>query len=412
MYKSVYMYVGKKPLQVPTCPCWTDTVLGKTWERLSTLVCHFIRSQTMRAGVWATLALLAVASVCADRRVRTEKDKGKEPENYIQEHMAAEHHIGAFDLAAFFALHDLDRNGLLDRPEIEAIYGVHHSLSRKHSPDAEIHDGKADRIVREVLRRLDFNRDGVITRAEFIRGGTGGLPLFPEYGKNALGHHYDEESEFYVHHESIYHNKPEQQTDEAYSHKEDDEHFRNHDRIEREEEERERKAEGLPTIEEDIRRAAEAAAKGYRYRSEYENQFTDEYNERMLEEDRLERLGEAGRELLKPQHVFKTPSGKKVVEANKDNVVLAQGEFGNGDEPPLFATGQNGAARAPLDHVDGETEFARKIRLDRARREANGRPRYGQGNAGFAKPRNEADRLKANMPYKYRMKKTGFLKEM
>ena len=92
--------------------------------------------------------------------------------------------------------------------------------------------------------------------------------------------------------------------------------------------------------------------------------------------------------------------------------MLAQGEFGNGDEPPLFATGQNGAARAPLDHVDGETEFARKIRLDRARREANGRPRYGQGNAGFAKPRNEADRLKANMPYKYRMKKTGFLKEL
>ena len=117
---------------------------------------------------------------------------------------------------------------------------MHHSLSRKHSPDAEIHDGKADRIVRDVLRRLDFNRDGVITRAEFIRGGTGGLPLFPEYGKNALGHHYDEESEFYVHHESIYHRKEEDQQAEAYTHPEDKEHFDRHRDIEMEEENRER----------------------------------------------------------------------------------------------------------------------------------------------------------------------------
>ena len=43
------------------------------------------------------------------------------PTNYMQQHMASEHHIGAFDLASFFQLHDLDRNGVLDRAEIEAI---------------------------------------------------------------------------------------------------------------------------------------------------------------------------------------------------------------------------------------------------------------------------------------------------
>lgn len=35
-------------------------------------------------------------------------------ESYIQRHMASEHHIGAFDMGSFFALHDLDRNGVWD----------------------------------------------------------------------------------------------------------------------------------------------------------------------------------------------------------------------------------------------------------------------------------------------------------
>ena len=45
-------------------------------------------------------------------------------------------------------------NSLLQRAEIEAIYGVHHSTSIKHSPSAEVHDEKADKIVAEVLKRL------------------------------------------------------------------------------------------------------------------------------------------------------------------------------------------------------------------------------------------------------------------
>ena len=91
---------------------------------------------------------------------------------------------------------------------------------------------------------------------------------------------------------------------------------------------------------------------------------------------------------------------------------MPQGKLGDEDAPPVFAVGDS-AARAPADHIDGETELGRKIRLDRARREANGRPRFGQGSNGFAKPRDDPDRLRAGMPYKYRMKKNGgFLREM
>jgi len=365
----------------------------------------------MRA-VGASLAALALAGLVLARKApKGQVFADKDPENYMQEHMAAEHHIGAFDLASFFALHDLDRNGVLERAEIEAIYGVHHSLSRKHSPNAEIHDEKADKIVREVLRRLDYNHDGMISRAEFLHGGKKGLPQFPEYGKNALGHHYDEESEYYVHHESLYHNRPEDQTDEAYSHPEDVAHFREHDRIERDEEERERFAEGMPSIAEEERLKAEAQRAGKSYESTYERQYTPENVESAEEYNRMSKLGAAGRDLLSAQHTFKTPNGPKKVAATKENVVLAQGNFGEENEPPVFAAGDS-AARAPIDHINGETELGRKIRLDHARREAGGRPRYGQGTSGMGRPRDDADRFKAGMPYKYRMKKNGFLRDL
>ncbi|WFD25187.1 hypothetical protein MNAN1_000153 [Malassezia nana] len=366
----------------------------------------------MRGSLRAWVVALALASVAFARKA----PKGpvyadKDPENYMQEHMAAEHHIGAFDLASFFALHDLDRNGLLERSEIEAIYGVHHSLSRKHSPNAEVHDEKADKIVREVLRRLDTNHDGMVSRAEFLRGGKKGLPQFPEFGRNTLGHHYDEESEYYVHHESLYHSRPEDQTEEAYSHPEDTAHFRQHERIEREEEERERLAEGLPSIEEEQRLKANAQRAGREYESQYDRQYTPENAESAQEYERMSKLGAAGRDLLSAQHTFKTPNGPRQVKATKENVVLAQGEFGESNEPPVFAAGDS-AARAPIDHISGETELGRKIRLDQARREASGRPRFGQGASGMGQPRDSADRFKAGMPYKYRMKNNGFLRDL
>ncbi|WFD35699.1 ABC-type xenobiotic transporter [Malassezia cuniculi] len=332
--------------------------------------------------------------------------------NYVQEHMKSEHHISAFDMASFFQLHDLDRNNVLDRAEIEAIYGVHHSLSRKHSPDAEVHDEKADRIVKEVFRRLDKNGDGMITRTEFISGGPGGLPLFPEYGKNALGHHYDEESEFFVHHEEVYHKNPDQQTPEAYNHVEDLEHFSRHDAIDREEEDRERAGRGLPSREEEQRLKKEAGKNGNPYESAYDQKYDGDYYMKSEQEHAMGEIGNAGREILAEQHVFKTPNGPHKVQATSENVILSDGHLGDPDAPPLFAGGRFGFERAPQDHIDGETELSRRIRLDRARREANGRPRFGTGASGFSRPRDDADRLQEGTPYKYRIKKNGYLPNM
>lgn len=361
----------------------------------------------------ALCAAPLVASKEAKRPVTARAGRSPEaPSNYVQQHMASEHHIGAFDLPSFFQLHDLDRNGVLDRSEIEAIYGVHHSTSRKHSPNAEVHDQKADHIVNEVLRRLDKNGDGLVTRSEFLRGGTQGLPTFPEYGKSVLGHHYDEESEFFVHHEEKYHSKPEGQGADKYTHPEDLEHFAHHNAIEREEEERERFAEGMPSIEEDERREREARAQGKPYESRYTRQFQQDTLRREEDEQHLNRVGGAGREVLAEQHVFKTPEGPRRVVATDQNVMLSDGKLGDRDAPPVFVSGRgNVAGRAP-EEFEGETELGRRIRLDRARREASGRPRFGQGSSGFSKPRNDADRLREGTPYKYRVSRKEFPRDM
>jgi len=79
-------------------------------------------------------------------------------------------------------------DGVLDRNELESIYGVHHEKRRKGAKNLEVHTQQATEIVDQVLDRLDQNRDGVLTMREFVAGGVGGLPNFK--GVEHLGHHY------------------------------------------------------------------------------------------------------------------------------------------------------------------------------------------------------------------------------
>jgi hypothetical protein len=98
----------------------------------------------------------------------------------------------SFDLASFFLLHDLNRDGYWDRAEIEAVYGVHHEYSKAKTPDEKAQQAKADTIVDAVLKKMDKNGDGLIDRSEFEAAGWEGLESFKNLG--AEGHHYDVES--------------------------------------------------------------------------------------------------------------------------------------------------------------------------------------------------------------------------
>jgi len=133
----------------------------------------------------------------------------------------------SFDLGSFFQLHDLNRDGFWDRAEIEAVYGVHHEYSKAKTPDEQAQQAKADKIVDAVLKKMDRNGNGLIEMSEFEAAGWEGLQSFKELG--AEGHHYDVESgrlvvlqvvaishflsEFFLHHEEVFHSTPETQTE-------------------------------------------------------------------------------------------------------------------------------------------------------------------------------------------------------
>ncbi|KDQ15545.1 hypothetical protein BOTBODRAFT_31440 [Botryobasidium botryosum FD-172 SS1] len=276
-------------------------------------------------------------------------DEQANAEEYAVRHMASEHHINAFDLKSFFTLHDLDNNGLLDAPEIEAIYGVHHVYSQKKSPDEADRAQKAKDIVAAVLERIDSNRDGVISPEEFEAAGMGGLPDFSKWG--ADGHHYDVESEFFLHHEELYHSTPETQTDESYNHPEDIEHFAQHEAIEREEENKEREFQGLPPLSEDDESSA--------HHSHDEPESGSESNAEGAPE------------------VTDTPP--------------AQAQAGA--RPQRFF----GSMRAS---EDPQTKY------EGAKEEATTKPEWGQGNEGFQRPKTPAEKLRRNVPYKYKFRRS------
>jgi len=90
-----------------------------------------------------------------------------------------------------------NRDGVLDKEEIEAVYGVHHPYSQKKSADEEAHQAKADHIVNTVLSIMDKDGDGKVSLTEFLEKGVESLPSFE--GLGAEGHHYDVESgEFFI----------------------------------------------------------------------------------------------------------------------------------------------------------------------------------------------------------------------
>lgn len=63
-------------------------------------------------------------------------------------------HRDSFDLASFFQLHDLNRDGRWDEDEIEAVYGMHHEYSKALSPNEQVQTGRAEAVVKAVLDKV------------------------------------------------------------------------------------------------------------------------------------------------------------------------------------------------------------------------------------------------------------------
>ncbi|TBU62154.1 precursor to secretory protein Ssp120 [Dichomitus squalens] len=269
---------------------------------------------------------------------------GETVAQYAARHMASEHHIDSFDVPSFFQLHDLNRDNRWDKEEIEAVYGVHHVYSQKKSKDDVEHQKKAEYIVSTVLKRLDKNGDETITLDELEAVGLDGLPSFDELG--AEGHHYDVESEFFLHHEEQFHSTPETQTDEAYTHPEDIEHFAHHEQIEQVEAEREAKFQGISVEEVIAQHEPHDHPEPQQHGDEPQLVVQDPHND----------------QLQTPE--LREPSVKK-------------------PQRPI-----------PPEQQDPVVRFAS------AKAEAESHGEWGQGQGGYKPPKSPGEKMRKNVPYK------------
>ncbi|GAA6002161.1 hypothetical protein JCM10207_003103 [Rhodosporidiobolus poonsookiae] len=357
-------------------------------------------------------AVLLAATLAQGHGDHAEMDDNPDA-TYAELHMAAEHHMDSFDIQAFFHLHDLNRDGILDRNELESIYGVHHEKKRKGAKSLEVHTAQAREIVDQVLGKLDTNQDGVLTMREFVAGGVGGLPNFK--GVEHLGHHYDAEGEYFLHHEEQYHNTPETQTEESYIHPEDIEHFMSHEQIEDEEDDRIRHFTG-----EDSDLPAPDTPAGKRLTPQQVQQHI--FNElngiadeaTTAEEQQFVAQVEADedRNAAKPQVI--PPPAQKSMPAPRFNPGGGGAAGAQNPAVQVNAARQQAQAAAFAAEEKARQERASAARAQaekfaKNRREASARGEWGsQDDMVFAKPKDEADRLRRNIPYKYKMRKSWF----
>jgi len=332
----------------------------------------------------ACLSLFVLAhNVFAHGDHGTGMKPGENIQAYAQRHMASEHHIDSFDLRSFFQLHDLNRDGYWDREEVEAIYGVHHVYSQKKSKDDEEHQKKADHISGTVLNLLDQNRDLKISPEEFEAVGLDGLPNFDSMG--AEGHHYDIESEFFLHHEEEFHSTPETQTDESYTHPEDLEHFAHHEEIERKEAVKEAEYQGI-TVEEAL---------------QSHEQPPQEHAPAPGEGEGAPAEGETVAEPPvdgEQQPVEVRYPGAGVPHPHDEQIVVEPVV-----EPPAHVL--PGSAKPKVTRVTPPEKQDPSIKFKNAKNEADRKGEWGTGSEGYKPPTNAGDKMRKNLPYKYKFRR-------
>lgn len=182
----------------------------------------------------------------------------------------------------------------------------------------------------------------------------------------------------------MYHKTPDKQTKESYTHPEDIEHFAHHQKIEAEEERRERHAEGMPSMEEDARRKKEAELRGEKYVSPYEAQMPKEGSPTAPQHAYDEHAAHpyAQEESLQStEHVFRTPEGVKVVKSDPVRADPGKPDTKEGHGH----TGADTANKLPH-RMEGETDEGYKDRLAAFEKSQQAEAAYARVNPDLASP--------------------------
>ena len=97
--------------------------------------------------------------------------------DWAPRHMAEAHHIANMDPSAFFTLHDYDKSETWTPNEVRRTYGLDDESAK------EIDEGKKEDVVRVVMDLFDKDKDGVVSRQEFVEAWMGGEgKRLPDFG--------------------------------------------------------------------------------------------------------------------------------------------------------------------------------------------------------------------------------------
>ncbi|KAI0179925.1 putative calcium ion binding protein [Hypoxylon sp. FL1284] len=195
----------------------------------------------MRSVILVATGLACRVFAHGDHSSGSQKPLVDENASWMTKHMAEEHHISDFDASSFFVLHDYDADGHWEAEEMLRTYGLMDE-SNKNVPQS-----RRDEIERQLLLLLDTNKNGFVTRDEFVAFIEAGNTL-PDLG-TGIGHHGDDEYEYEIHHWEKYHDENTRLED--LTHPEDIEHFKKHEMLE-DEEERLEKLNKMAIVEDNI----------------------------------------------------------------------------------------------------------------------------------------------------------------
>lgn len=156
-----------------------------------------------------------------------------------------EHHISNFDALSFFTLHDFNGDSLWSPSEITKFYGLEDTTG--YTAANIMTTDKKKEVVDAILGHMDSNKDGLVSKDEWMNWSTSGHVL-PDFG-TGNGHHGDDEYEYEIHHWEMYHD--ENTKEEDLTHPEDIEHFKKHDDLE-DEADRLEELERIPIVEANI----------------------------------------------------------------------------------------------------------------------------------------------------------------
>ncbi|KAI9862100.1 MAG: hypothetical protein M1813_004875 [Trichoglossum hirsutum] len=188
-----------------------------------------------------TLRYLAILSILVSI-VHAHKQKPlSKGSDWASRHLAEEHHIDNFDPGAFFTIHDFDADGSWTSDEILRTYGLMDESTK------DVTEQKRADVVATIMRLMDYDSSGQISKAEWMRFNVEGGEL-PDFGLGP-GHHGDDEYEYEIHHFEKYHD--EYTKEEDLTHPEDIAHFKKHD-DQIDEEERQAKLDRMTIVEQNI----------------------------------------------------------------------------------------------------------------------------------------------------------------